>query len=83
MTVDGLADWADAMWRLTVDGFSALRRPSRAGQLGALCRCVRQPAPGPASDYSLNDPVGSDRRAVAVRHSLPELRRAEHHLGVT
>ena len=84
VTVDGLADWADAIWRLTVDGFSALRHPSRAGHLvaryvGAFASLL----PRPASDYSLNVPVGFDRRAVAVRHSLHELRRAEHHLGVT
>jgi len=84
VTVDGLAAWADAIWRLTVDGFSALRHPSRAGHLvaryfGAFASLL----PRPASDYSLNVPVGFDRRAVAVRHSLHELRRAEHHLGVT
>ena len=84
VTVDGLATWADAMWRLTVDGFSALRHPSRAGHLvaryvGAFASLL----PWPAPDYSLNVPVGFDRRAVAVRHSLPELRRAQHHLGVT
>jgi diacylglycerol O-acyltransferase / wax synthase len=86
VTVDGLADWADAIWRLTVDGFSALRHPSRTAHLvvryaGAFASLLPRTVVVP--DCSLNVPVGFDRRAVAVRHPLHELRRAEHHLGVT
>ena len=85
VAVDGLADWATAVWRLGVDGLTALRHPSRAGHLvaryaGAFASLLPPPM---VPDCSLNVPVGLDRRAVAVRHSLDGLRRAEHHLGVT
>jgi len=86
VTVGGLVDWADAVRRLVVDGFSALRHPSRAAGLvahyaGAFASLLPRPAAGP--DCSLNVPVGFDRRAVVVRHPLHDLRHAEHHLGVT
>ena len=86
MTSIGLATWADAIWRLTADGLSAVRHPSRAGHLlaryaGAFASLLPRPAAVPGC--SLNVPVGFDRRAVAVRHSLRALRRAEHHFGVT
>ena len=86
VAVDGLATWADAIWRLTADGLSAVRHPSRAGHLlaryaGAFASLLPRPAAVPGC--SLNVPVGFDRRAVVVRHSLRALRRAEHHFGVT
>ncbi len=86
VTVDGVVDWVDAIRRLAVDAFSALRHPSRAAGLlahyvGAFASFLPRTAAGP--DCSLNVPVGFDRRAVAVRYPLHQLRHAEHHLGVT
>ena len=86
VAVEGLGQWADAVWRLSADGLHAVRHPSRAGHLlaryiGAFASLLPRPAAVP--DCSLNVPVGFDRRAVAVRQPLDALRRTEHHFGVT
>jgi len=86
VAVEGLTTWADAVWRLTADGWHAVRHPSQAGHLlahttAAFASLLPRPAAVPGC--SLNVPVGFGRRAVAVHQSLHELRRAEHHFGVT
>ena len=77
VAVEGLAQWADAIWRLSADGLHAVRHPSRAGHLltryvGAYASLLPRAAAVP--DCSLNVPVGFDRRAVAVRQPLDALR---------
>ena len=59
-------------------------RPGRATSLARYAGAFASLLPRRAApDCSLNVPVGFDRRAVAVRQPLDELRRAEHHFGVT
>ncbi len=86
VTAEGLAHWGGVIWRLAADGWHAAWHPSQAGHVvaryaGALRSLLATPSVTP--DCSLNTPVGFDRRAVAVRQPLHELRRAEHHFAVT
>ena len=82
----GLGRLGSGVRRLATPAWRGLRHPSAI--VPALSRY------GPAlaslasvavatSACSLNVPVGSDRRAVTVRRSMDELRRAERHFGVT
>ena len=86
LTMEGLARFAALAWELAADGWRAVRHPSRASQVvshytSAFGSLLARPAA--TVDCSLNTPVGFDRRAVVVRQPMDELRRAEHHFGVT
>lgn len=86
VTAAGLAWLASSMRRLASPAWHALRHPSAIGPAlslygPAFASLASVGIATPAC--SLNVPVGSDRRAVAVRRSMDELRRAERHFGVT
>jgi len=86
VAVAGLAWLGSSMRQLASPAWHALRHPSAIGPALSLygpafvsLASIGIATPG----CSLNVPVGSDRRAVVVRRSMEELRRAERHFGVT